>query len=416
MNLLCGLVLFGISAAQPEPIDPILAKVKEIASRPVPAKPEDLAKTLTAGLKSDEDKLAAIQHWFILSIEYDYAGLANGKAIHDAATCYQKRRGVCQAVTALYVKMAKAVGIKAEEVFGESREYNVAENGPVTRWIPHSWVRFHSGQGLKWIDPTYSLPGQVKGVITPGLGWFLLDPNNLSATHRPTRNKLSEEPLLSRAEAELAPDWDWGALLQQHLLPPKLPPDLRLGTKIGFTWPDTGESEFMAKLEKPGGDADGLPGQTLVLKQQAATDFYFSPASPGWHKIQLYVRQKGSTEPYRSIGAIPLYHAGPKADAGLPELYSDFSAMGVEIISGGEVGTLSASSELHLKYKMAAEGTLVIFPQKQTALMANEVKDFLQGADGVWEWKGRLTVGRWLLGARLPGSNRIKFLVLYKVE
>lgn len=402
--------------AEPESVDPILSRVKSVIAQALPSRPEVLAKTLTEGLTTDEAKLAAIQHWVVEVLVYDYEGLNSGRAIYDAATCYKTGKGVCQAIAGLYIQMARSVGVPVEEVAGEARELMVTADGPKSNWIPHAWVRYRSPKGIKWIDPTFSLPGQIKGKVTPGLGWFLLDPNQMAQSHRPTRNRIADEPLLSRELADSAPSWDWGALRQHNLLPLDLPSDLKLDDKIGFAMPKTKGVEFMASIEKAGTYGGTGKGQALVLKGAESTKFLFSPSAEGWQKIQLFVKQQGSPEPYRSLCTIPLLVSSIAEKAVYPELYADFTTMGVEIVSGGESGLLPENKELELKYKMSAEGTLVLFPKKDSGLSVSDIREFNKKEGDIWEWKGRLTSGEWLLGARLPNSNRVKFLALYRVK
>jgi hypothetical protein len=415
MNLLCGLVLLGAAGAQQEAPDPILARVKEVMAQPLPPRPETLAKNLTQGLTKDEEKLAAIQYWVIESLTYDDEGLSRGRAIYDAATCYRQKRGVCQAIAELFVQMGRAVGVSVESAAGEARELVFTKDGPKSDWVPHAWVRYRSPKGIKWIDPTFSLPGAIKGKVTPGLGWFLLDPKQMASSHRPTLNRQGSEPLLDRAAVELLPSWDWGALRQHGLLPPAVSTEPKEAGRLGFTWPAAEGVEFLARIYQVSGDVEVENGQAIALRQGRSVRFTFAPKSRGWHKAVLFVKKSGSSEMFRSVGTLPLMASEDVKKASVPLLFADFSSMGVEVVSGGESGELPTETDLELKYKMSGEGTLVIFPKKEGGLLSSDVLDFRLGSDGVWAWKGRLTKGEWILGVKLPNSNRIKFLAQYKV-
>lgn len=415
MNLLYSLVLLGAAGAGQEAADPILARVKDVVAQPLPSRPETLAKTLTQGLVKDEEKLAALQYWIIESIIYDDEGLSRGRAIYDAATCYRQKRGVCQAIAELFVQMGRSVGLSVESAAGEARELVFTKDGPKSDWIPHAWVRYRSPKGIKWIDPTFSLPGAIKGKVTPGLGWFLLDPKQMASSHRPTINRQDSEPLLDRAAVELLPSWDWGALRQHSLLPPAVSTQPKEGGKLGFTWPAAEGVEFLAKIYQVSGEAEVENGQAMAARQGRSVRFTFAPKSRGWHKAVLFVKKSGSSDFFRSVGTLPLLASEDIKQTSLPLLYADFTAMGVEILSGGDSGELPTGTDLELKYTMSGQGTLVIFPKKESGLLASDVLEFKLDSDGVWVWKGRLSKGEWLLGAKLPNSNRIKYLAQYKV-
>lgn len=421
MNLICSLVLIGFSPpvnAQ-EPNDPILTRVKSIAGQPLPTRPETLAKNLTQGLATDEEKLAAIQHWMVQTLAYDYEGLERGRPIYDADTCYTQKKGVCQAIAGLFIQMAQSVGVSVQQVTGEAREMTVGYKGPQFNWQPHAWVRYVGSGGIRWIDPTFSLPGQIKGQVETGLGWFLIEPSQMAHSHRALGGRLESEPLLTKQAAETVPQWDIGGMRQHGLLPLPSLGSMKLEDKIGFLLPYSGTSEFLAQIQRIDTQGNAVPPQakeSLVLKQKNSVKFIFSPSGSGWHTIQVFARPQDSSEPYRIILTVPMQVEDSVKRDSLPLLYSDFDSMGVQILAGGESGSLPADDEIELRFKMKAEGQMVLFPKKESRLAVNEIINFTKVSKEEWHWKGKLTAGEWIVGAKLPNSNRIKFLVLYTVQ
>ncbi len=420
MPLVCSLVLLSaqLSAASESGDESALLKVQSVASKPLPARPEEMARLLTSGLEKDEDKLAVIQCWVVEVLAYDYEGLSRGQAIYDPITCYKNGRGVCQAIAGLYILMAQSVGVSVEEVTGTARDLSVTAKGPKSTWEAHAWVQYRGKDGVKWIDPTFSLPGSIKGKVKPGLGWFLLNPNLMALSHRTGAERSGGRSLASSKDIDLLPRFDLGALRQHQLALPVLTGDLQLDGRIGFNWSNTGKAEFIARIRKAETSEPSGQGGTTVLHHSQGARFYFTPKGLGWHEITVFVRKKSSREPFRSLCTIPFNtESAPQPNSEpvpMPLLYSDFKAMGVEIVSGGEVGQFSPDDDLVLQYRMKAEGTLVLFPRKAGSVLISELKSLSKNSIGVWEFVGRLSEGEWILGARAKGSSTIKFLASYR--
>lgn len=130
-----------------------------------------------------EAKARAIYDWICANIAYDTT-----KQIHDANTCWNTKRGVCQAYCELFCYMAEKVGLTAEMVNGKTKKHNgeIPEEG-------HAWILvYKQGYDAILIDPTWGA-GSVNGNKfirnTDNSMWFDVSPYWMIFSHFPEKEE-----------------------------------------------------------------------------------------------------------------------------------------------------------------------------------------------------------------------------------
>jgi len=115
---------------------------------------QNLVKTLTTSRK----KAKALYRWIGSNIKYDYekAELVSNKdtsASSGAIEAFTTRKGICFDMSALYVAMCRAAGLKVRLIVG------TANSG--VSWGEHSWNQVYIPEENKWVnvDTTFSIGG-----------------------------------------------------------------------------------------------------------------------------------------------------------------------------------------------------------------------------------------------------------------
>lgn len=106
----------------------------------------DLTKSLTDGLASDEEKLAAI-----VKFTHDYVRYAKSDAPQSVAHTLRTKSGDCSDIAELFRVLATAAGLQSRTVYG------LAYDGATNSFGIHAWnqVRLEDNQ-LRSVDPTWN--------------------------------------------------------------------------------------------------------------------------------------------------------------------------------------------------------------------------------------------------------------------
>lgn len=141
----------------------------------------DVAAYITSGCENDYQRIRAIYQWICENIEYD-----TSYSIHCADSCYDAKRGVCQAYCELFYQLAKAVGVKVEIISGKSKNHygEVGSSG-------HAWLFAYTRENHGvLLDPTWGA-GYVdrgKSIFTRRENcwvWFNVNPEWMILSHFP---------------------------------------------------------------------------------------------------------------------------------------------------------------------------------------------------------------------------------------
>lgn len=133
---------------------------------------------IVKGCTTNYDKAKAIYKWLCANISYD-----TDYSIYDAEGCWQKRKGVCNAYSELFVTLAKECGLEAERISGLAKNslYPKGDSG-------HAWVKANTEKGWILIDPTWGAGGTngEKFIRSDNdTSWFDVDPKWMIFTHFP---------------------------------------------------------------------------------------------------------------------------------------------------------------------------------------------------------------------------------------
>ncbi|MDP4088339.1 MAG: transglutaminase-like domain-containing protein [Bacillota bacterium] len=108
---------------------------------------DNMARKLTAGAKSDNEKARILYDWVGKNIQYDDAKaeriLNNDFSTKSGAiTAFNERKGICFDYSCLYVAMCRAIDIKVRLITGEGF------NG--VSWVSHAWNQAYVNG--KWVN------------------------------------------------------------------------------------------------------------------------------------------------------------------------------------------------------------------------------------------------------------------------
>lgn len=141
----------------------------------------DVAAYITSGCEDDYQRIRAIYQWLCENIEYD-----TSYSIYTADSCYDAKKGVCQAYCELFYQLAKAVGVKVEIISGKSKNRygNIGSSG-------HAWLFAYTREnhGIL-LDPTWGAGYVDKGksIFTRRENcwvWFNVNPEWMILSHFP---------------------------------------------------------------------------------------------------------------------------------------------------------------------------------------------------------------------------------------
>lgn len=138
-----------------------------------------VAEAITRGKTTKYDQAYAIYRWLCDNIAYDTT-----YSIYDSDTAYENRRGVCQAYSELFYRIAEPLGLKVDIISGKSKD----RDGKISD-MGHAWVFVYTGDNSGiLIDPTWGAGGVNNGIFTHTPGddsWFHVDPHWMIFTHFP---------------------------------------------------------------------------------------------------------------------------------------------------------------------------------------------------------------------------------------
>ena len=147
---------------------------------------------IVEGCTTDYEKAQAIYAWECTNIAYDVEF-----KIYHASECWEQRKGVCQAYSELFVKLAKGCDLQAIMVTGKSKN-GFSPDGEGR----HAWVKVNTEKGWILIDATWGA-GWVSGDYSQftfadhDMTWFDADPAIMVFTHFPSdeEHQLLSNPL-----------------------------------------------------------------------------------------------------------------------------------------------------------------------------------------------------------------------------
>lgn len=161
----------------------------------------EVAKSITVGCNNNYRKIRAIYQWICENIEYD-----TSYSIHTADSCYDEKKGVCQAYCELFYQIAKAAGVSVEVVSGKSKDQNgeIGKDG-------HAWLFAYTRENHGILmDPTWGAGSVDDGKFSRTENcwrWFNVHPEWMILSHFPENDsyQLVSNPLTMEEFISLVP-------------------------------------------------------------------------------------------------------------------------------------------------------------------------------------------------------------------
>lgn len=138
------------------------------------------AEQITEGCMTDYEKAMAIYEWECMNISYDL-----DFKITTAQECWDQRKGVCQAYSELFVKLATHCDLEAKVISGKCRtHFHMDGEGG------HAWVKVNTEKGWILVDPTWgagyvSMDYSEFTFYDHNMSWFDAEPELMIFTHFP---------------------------------------------------------------------------------------------------------------------------------------------------------------------------------------------------------------------------------------
>lgn len=137
-----------------------------------------LAESITSASKPDYEKATDIYNWITKNIAYDTT-----YSINTADETYENQCGVCQGYCELFYRLAEAVGLRSEIIFGKSKDLHGRIDDAGHAWL---FVYTNGNSGIL-VDPTWGAGtvdgGRFERKVTDV--WFHVDPKWMIFTHFP---------------------------------------------------------------------------------------------------------------------------------------------------------------------------------------------------------------------------------------
>jgi transglutaminase-like putative cysteine protease len=140
----------------------------------LPARDEELATRITAGLSTTYDKAAAVQSWLRAHTRYDLSVPADPEGV-DAVDhfLFETRRGFCEHIASAMVLLLREAGVPARFVvgFGPGQRNALTGYFDVRESDAHAWVEvLYPGVGWMPYDPTFGVPDATPSVASRFIG------------------------------------------------------------------------------------------------------------------------------------------------------------------------------------------------------------------------------------------------------
>ena len=177
-TLLLTIALFNVAKAQ-------------MSVSPTKYDYSQLSAGITENCTTKLQQAEAIYKWLCRNIAYD-----TDKVIRDADTCFDRKKGVCQAYCELFYRLAEPLNLSTIIVSGKTKN----DDGSIPE-IGHAWLIVDIGEYHIFIDPTwgagYCDDDNVFHFNENDMSWFNVNPYWMIFTHFPddTNYQMLETPI-----------------------------------------------------------------------------------------------------------------------------------------------------------------------------------------------------------------------------
>lgn len=382
----------------------------EVVKNPtVPPEISALARSLTQGLSSDQDRAHALYRWLSENVEYDVEGLfAESIPDQDAQAVYRKKRAVCAGYANLFQAMASAAGLESEIVPGRSPDPTLELSG---RFGPdqsnHAWNAVKIDGRWELLDSTWGagyLNESKRFVSRPNDDWFMVDPDAFIYSHLPEDPKwqLLDSPI-SRSEFDhlpmLSPNFfSYGFEMVEPTTQPVASAGesvFRVRSRLGY---------LVSAVARQKGSK--LP-ESFVLSQVFDGEAEIRVRFPSAGEYQVYIMgAKPGEKTYVSVGSFTVDSNGATSTP-FPQTYGTFHEHGVRILEGTD-GVWAVDRPVRLSYRVPDAGALYLQVGEEQLRFEQSGETFsLDYTPGRGEAK---------VFAHFPGQERLWALAAYQAK
>jgi hypothetical protein len=399
----------ALVSLQDDPLDRFVESIPASQIRDVPS----LTAQLQRYSSDPQERLKAAFRWISKNVAYDHEGLRSGSAIRDAETCVRQRKGVCQAVAALFEQLGRGLGVQVETVTGQARNLVWTQGEANSTFEPHAWNRVRTPAGIRWFDPTWSLIPGTSGPVLPLDGYYWdLSPKDMRFSHIIDENQKEPEEMAYPPETiRRSLYWRPGMARYAGARQPALNSTVGGDGLLKFSVDVESKTHLIAGLF----DSTGRQVDNAVLLNYRGNSVEGVVATPssGWYEVRLFALPK-QAESYPCFANLPVNVPALPRSAKLPRTFGDFTRVRASIVSGLS-GRIPADESTHFAIRVPTATRVVLLKQGDPQL---PWRPFTKVGEDLWEIETEMTRGTWTVCYASPDTkpNTVSWLIEYTVE
>ncbi len=364
-----------------------------------------LARTLTGGLTSDEERAREIFRWIAENVSYSAARPASSGG---AEAVLRSRTAACEGYASLFAAICRAAGLEAEVISGYSKGYHYRAGGALSLKPDHAWNAVKIGGVWKLVDCTWGAgymddSGRFHRLFNGH--YFLTPPEEFIFDHFPEDPKwqLVARPVSREEYQQLVmvrpPFFRYGLQPVSHRQV-----GVRLrgpGSVIIRASPDVA---LMARLYS--GDTE-VAGAPVFVRRSSNAEVLINPPAAGAYRLRIFAKSCDSSGPYEWAAEYSIKAEAAGEPDAYPRAYEAYYRRSVCLDSPLQ-GRLPAGQPVSFRLRVPEAS--------QVALVSGDDLTFLEEKKN---WREATVVpkrGPLQLAAAFPGSDRFEVLLSYDVQ
>jgi transglutaminase/protease-like cytokinesis protein 3 len=168
---------------------------------PEPTLVEEVAADLAKSATTESQKAAAIYYWITHYISYDDEAYASGRfGDQSPESVIEKGKAVCGGYAALFVELARAMGLESKMVTGRAIGLLARQESRASVFVPHAWNAVRVDGQWSLCDATWGAKGAPlaqRGLSRRQEYYFQTPPGRMIYDHFPddSRWQLLDKPV-----------------------------------------------------------------------------------------------------------------------------------------------------------------------------------------------------------------------------
>ncbi|BCW97874.1 MAG: hypothetical protein KatS3mg024_0701 [Armatimonadota bacterium] len=364
-----------------------------------------LARALTAGLTSDEERARAIFRWIAENVSYSARTPASSGGV-DAVL--RSRTAACEGYAGLFAAICRAAGMEAQVVGGYSKGYHYRAGGALSPKPDHAWNAVKIDGVWRLVDCTWGTgylddSGRFHRLFNSH--YFLTPPEEFIFDHLPEDPKwqLLPRPLSREEYHQLVmvrpPFFRYSLRPVSHRQA-----EIRLRGPGSVTMGAPANVALMARLYS--GDAE-VAGTPVFVRRSSNAEVLINPPAAGAYRLRLFAKSCDSSGPYEWAAEYSIKADVPGEPDAYPRAYEAYYKRSV-CLDGPVSRRLTAGQPVNFRVRVPEAG--------QVALVSGDEWTFLEEEEG---WRVGTVLpkkGTLQLAAAFAGSDRFEVLLSYDVQ